>query len=129
MEYVYFLSNTSLILRVINYVETMSFLKCASLTVIHQINGWVIRIKIPLGLSWAQDLNLKAFLSELGQAYNRHIHLDMVFWNLDMGESPVTVMGNYRVVIVSHGKPNLNRIEIFRQEFTRGLGYQPETFV
>lgn len=128
MEYVYFLGNASLILRVINYFETMTFLKSASLTVIHQINGWVIRIKIPLVLSSQEDCNIKAFLKELGTPYNPGVRLEMVFWSLDMGDSPVVVMRNYRVAIVSHGKPDLDRIEIFRKEFTRGLGYQPETF-
>ncbi|BAQ62764.1 hypothetical protein GM3708_3170 [Geminocystis sp. NIES-3708] len=128
MEYVYFLGNASLILRVINYFETMTFLKSASLTVIHQINGWVIRIKIPLVLSFQEDCNIKAFLTELGTPYNPGVRLEIVFWSLDMGDSPVRVMRNYRVAIVSHGKPDLDRIEIFRQEFTRGLGYQPETF-
>lgn len=127
MEYVYFLGNASLIFRVINYFETMTFLQCASLTVIHQTNGWVVRIKTPLTLSSQQDANIKAFLSEIGSQYNPGVRLDMVFWSLDIGESPVIVMGNYKVAIVSHGKPNFDRIEIFRQEFSRGLGYQPET--
>lgn len=127
MEYVYFLGNASLIFRVINYFETMTFLQCASLTVIHQTNGWVIRIKTPLVLSSQQDANIKAFLSEIGLQYNPGVRLDMVFWSLDIGESPVIVMGNYKVAIVSHGKPDFDRVEIFRQEFSRGLGYQPET--
>ncbi len=127
MEYVYFLSNASLILRVISYFETMTFLESASLTVIHQINGWVIRIKTPMVLLSQEDGNIKAFLSELGRQYNPSVRLDMLFRSLDIGDSPVKVMRDYRVAIVSHGKPDLNRIEIFRQEFSRGLGYQPET--
>lgn len=127
MEYVYFLSNASLILRVISYFETMTFLGSASLTVIHQINGWVIRIKTPMVLLSQEDGNIKAFLSELGRQYNPSVRLDMLFRSLDIGDSPVKVMRDYRVAIVSHGKPDLNRIEIFRQEFSRGLGYQPET--
>lgn len=127
MEYIYYLDKATLILRVISYFETMTFLQSASLTVIHQINGWVIRIKTPLVLSSSQDANLKAFLSELGVKYHLSVHLERVFWSLDMGDSPLTIMRNYRVAIVSHGKPNFDRIEIFRQEFSRGLGYQPET--
>jgi hypothetical protein len=127
MEYVYFLGNASLIFRVINYFEKMTFLQTASLTVIHQTNGWVIRIKTPIVLSSQQDANIKAFLSEIGSQYHPGVRLDIVFWSLDVGESPVIVMGNYKVAIVSHGKPDFDRVEIFRQEFSRGLGYQPET--
>ena len=127
MEYIYYLDKATLILRVISYFETMTFLQSACLTVIHQINGWVIRIKTPLVLSSSQDANLKAFLSELGVKYHPSVHLERVFWSLDMGDSPLTIMRNYRAAIVSHGKPNFDRIEIFRQEFSRGLGYQPET--
>lgn len=128
MEYIYYLEKASLIFRVISYFETMTFLQSASLTVIHQINGWVIRIKTPLLLSSQEDANLKAFLLELGVQYHASVRLEIVFWSLDMGDSPVTIMRNYRVAIISHGKPNFDRIEIFRQEFSRGLGYQPETF-
>jgi hypothetical protein len=127
MEYVYFLSNASVTLRIVNYFETMPFLSSASLTVIHQINGWIVRIRIPFFLSCQEDANVQAFLSELGTKFNVNMKLQMVFWNLDMGESVINVMRNYQVVIVSHGKPNFNRIQNFREEFSRGLGYQPET--
>ncbi|BAQ66456.1 hypothetical protein GM3709_3221 [Geminocystis sp. NIES-3709] len=127
MEYVYFLPNASLTLRVIDYVETMVFLKNASLTIIHQLNGWVVRIKTPYVLSKSEDVNIKAFLSELGMSFNLGVRLEMVFWSLDIGDSPIEVMRNYRVAIISHGRPNCSIIESFRQEFIKGLGYRPET--
>ncbi|WP_017296338.1 hypothetical protein [Geminocystis herdmanii] len=127
MEYVYFLPNASLTLRVVDYVENMAFLKGASLTILHQVNGWVVRIKTPYVLSPMDDTNVKAFLSELGTPFHVAVRLEMVFWSLDIGDSPIEVMRNYRVAIVSHGTPKSNAIESFRQEFIRGLGYRPET--
>ena len=51
----------------------------------------------------------------------------MVFWSLETGQSPIDVMSRYQVAIVSYGSPDSNDIEAFRQQFTRGLGYCPET--
>ena len=127
MEYIYFLANASLTLRVLNRLVNNQEFNHASVTVIHQINGWVIRIKIPKFLPKQQDGNLRAFLSELGVPYKTGVRMDMVFWSLDMGDSPVDVMRNYKVAIVSHGSPDLSDIEDFRQKISQGLGYRPET--
>jgi hypothetical protein len=43
------------------------------------------------------------------------------------GQSPVDVMRRYQVAVVSHGKPEKEEIEAFRQHFIRGLGYCPQT--
>ena len=46
---------------------------------------------------------------------------------LEAGESPIDVMLRYQVVVVSHGSPDKSEIEAFRHQFTKGLGYCPET--
>jgi hypothetical protein len=51
----------------------------------------------------------------------------MALWSLEAGQSPVDVMRRYQVAIVSHGNPEREEIETFRQQFVRGLGYCPET--
>jgi hypothetical protein len=55
------------------------------------------------------------------------MRLQMVFWSLETGQSPIDVMRRYQVAIVSHGTPDQQDIEAFRQQFTKGLGYCPET--
>ncbi|BFM38298.1 hypothetical protein [Synechocystis sp. LKSZ1] len=126
-EYLFWLANASLTLRVIHYLCQAKTFQVESLTVIHQINGWVIRLKVT-GLASAQTAgDLWAFLSEHGVPYQRDIRLQLAFWNLDLGESPLMVMRRYQLAIVSHGSPDWNDIEIFREEFKRGLGYCPET--
>lgn len=127
MEYLYFLPNATLILRIIYHLEKTSYLSGASITVIHQINGWVIRIQLPCHLNAQHYGDFKAFLDELGISYNPGVRLEMVFWCLDMGDSPIEVMRNYQIAIVSHGLPDSSDIEAFREQFTRGLGYRPET--
>lgn len=127
MEYLYFLANASLTLRTIDYLRSMGHASGASLTVIHQIDGWIVKIRFPRSLSPQYHGNFRAFMNELGIAYEPEMRLKMVFWSLETGQSPVEVMRRYQIAIVSHGTPDTKDIEAFRQQFTRGLGYCPET--
>lgn len=127
MNYLYFLSNASLTLRIIEYLRYRQHLFPAAITVIHQIDGWIVRISVQRTPTPQQHGDFRAFMNELGIAYEPDIRLQMVFWSLDTGQSPIDVMRRYQVAIVSHGIPDANDIEAFRQQFTRGLGYCPET--
>ncbi len=127
MKYTYFLENASLTLRVLNYLVTMSPFLNVQVTVIHQTNGWIIRINIPYVISCEEDLNFRAFLSELGRVYKGDLKIDMVFCSLDMGDRPIDVMRIYQVAIVSHGSPDISDVEDFRQQISQGLGYCPQT--
>ncbi len=127
MDYIYFLANASLTLRVIEYLHRMNQLSVCSMTVIHRIDGWLIKVKFNPPLSSQQDGDFRAFMSELGISYEPEIRLQMVFWSLETGQSPIDVMRRYQVAVVSHGNPNKNDIEAFRKQFTKGLGYCPET--
>ena len=127
MDYLYFLANASLTLRVVEYLNSMPQLAVQSMTVIHQIDGWVIKIKTKRPLSPHQHGDLRAFMSELGFPYDPEIRLQMALWSLETGQSPIDVMRRYQVAVVSHGYPDKSDIEAFRQQFTMGLGYCPET--
>ncbi|MGK7873433.1 MAG: hypothetical protein AB4426_09000 [Xenococcaceae cyanobacterium] len=127
MDYLYFLANASLTLRVIEYLHTMNYLSVCSMTVIHQIDGWIVKVKFNQPLTPQQHGDFRAFMSELGITYKPEIRLQMVFWSLETGQSPIDVMRRYQVAVVSHGTPDSNDIEAFRKQFTRGLGYCPET--
>jgi hypothetical protein len=127
MDYIYFLANASLTLRVIEYLRMMSHLPLSSMTVIHQIDGWIVKVKYKQSLTSTQHGDFRAFMSELGISYDPETRLQMVFWSLETGQSLVEVMRRYQVAIVSHGSPDTKEIEAFRQQFTRGLGYCPET--
>ncbi|MBD1839246.1 hypothetical protein H6F78_08720 [Coleofasciculus sp. FACHB-64] len=127
MEYVYFLANASLTLRVVEYLHTMPQLPVRLMTVIHQIDGWVIKVKMSNHLNAQQDGDFRAFMNELGIPYEPAIRLQMALWSLETGQSPIDVMRRYQVAVVSHGSPDRSDIEAFRQQFTKGLGYCPET--
>ncbi|MEB3189072.1 MAG: hypothetical protein VKL42_01850 [Snowella sp.] len=127
MDYLFGLANASLTLRVIEYLRHTGPFALKSLTVVHQINGWIVRIRVARPLSPDEHGNFWAFLSELGVPYQPDIRLQMAFWSLDAGESAIQVMRHYQLAIVSHGMPDITDIEEFRQAFVRGLGYCPET--
>jgi hypothetical protein len=127
MDYLYFLANATLTVRVTEYLRRMEHLPNSSLTVIHQINGWIVKVKFESALEPRQHGNFRAFMGELGIPYQPEMRLQMVFWSLETGQSPLDVMRRYQVAIVSHGTPDVSDIEAFRQQFTRGLGYCPET--
>ena len=125
--YLYYLGNASLTLELIEYLRQKNDLCVNCLTTIHKMDGWVVSVNFDRCLTPEQHRDFTAFMSELGIPYDPEIRLRMVFWSLETGQSPVDVMRRYQIAIVSHGKPDVNDIEAFRQQFSRGLGYCPET--
>lgn len=129
MDYLYYLANASLTLRVVEYLHTYLQDNLKFLTVIHQIDGWVIRIKFNHPLPKPIGDNFRAYLSELGVPYNAGVRMQMALWSLETGQSAIQVMRRYQVAVVSHGSPEGEEVEEFRRQFVRGLGYCPETLV
>jgi hypothetical protein len=127
MDYLYFLANASLTLRVVEYLHSTPWLPVQFITVIHQIDGWVVKIKMNGPLTPHQHGDFRALMNELGIPYDPEIRLQMALWSLETGQSPIDVMRRYQVAVVSHGHPDKSDIEAFRQQFTMGLGYCPET--
>jgi hypothetical protein len=127
MEYIYYLTNASLTLRVVERLLGVSQLPLESITVIHQINGWIVKVKLHASVGQRAHHNFSAFLNEIGTAYEPGLRVRMALWGLEMGQSAVDVMRRYQVAVVSHGKPDRLEIEEFRQQFVTGLGYCPET--
>src|SRR6476469_8356974 len=121
MDYLYFLANASLTLRVVEFLHSMPQKPVKFITVIHQIDGWVVKVKMHKHLSLQQDGDFRAFLNELGISYEPTIRLQMALWSLETGQSPIDVMRRYQVAVVSHGSPDRSDIEAFRLQFTRGL--------
>jgi len=127
MEYIYYLANASLTLRIVEYLHGKPQMPVGFVTVIHQIDGWVVKVKMNSPLSSQQDGDFRAFLKELGISYEPPMRVNMALWSLEAGQSPIEVMRRYQVAVVSHGSPEREEIEAFRQQFVRGLGYCPET--
>lgn len=126
MEYLYYLANTSLTLRAVDHLRTQTQLPVRLVTVIHQIDGWIVKVKMSQSLTAKQHGDFRAFMSELGIPYEPNIRIKMALWGLETGQSPLSVMRRYQVAVVSHGQPNRDDIEAFRTQFVQGLGYCPE---
>ena len=107
----------------------MSHLPVKFITVVHQVDGWVILIKMnsPLNPQGAGDL--WAFLNELGTPYSPPRRLNIALWSLEAGEDRIDVMHRYQVVVVAHGRVQREEIEAFQQQMVSGLGYCPSTLV
>jgi len=126
MEYLYYLANTSLTLRVIDFLCSNDSLPVQFITVIHQIDGWIIKVKMCQYLTPQEHGDFRAFMQELGIPYEPDMRILMALWGLETGQSPLSVMRRYQVAVVSHGIPNREDVESFRTQFVRGLGYCPE---
>ncbi|MEM9119733.1 MAG: hypothetical protein AAF827_16690 [Cyanobacteria bacterium P01_D01_bin.6] len=127
MDYIYHLANASLTLRVVEHLLRTPELPLAWITVIHQIDGWVIKVRMQDLIEESIAEDFRAYLNELGITHEPNIRLRMALWALETGQSPVDVMRRYQVAVVSHGKPEREEIEAFRNQFVMGLGYCPET--
>ncbi|MEL6602447.1 MAG: hypothetical protein AAFP20_04375 [Cyanobacteria bacterium J06614_10] len=127
MEYLYYLANASLTLRVVERLLCVAQLPLEFITVIHQIDGWVVKVKLHDSATQQAQQNFLAFLTEIGTPYEPGFRVRMALWALEMGQSAVDVMRRYQVAVVSHGKPDRVEIEEFKEQFVTGLGYCPET--
>lgn len=127
MDYLYYLGNASLVLRVIQYFRSANTEPIKFMTVVHQLDGWVVRVCCSTQWSTHRLGDLQAYLSELGVAYQPNIRLRQVLTDLEYGYSPIEVMQRYQVAVITHGQPDLSEVEAFRQQFIEGLGYCPET--
>lgn len=98
----------------------------AFVTVIHQIDGWVVKVKMNSPLNSQQSGDFQAFLNELGIPYEPSVRVNMTLWSLQAGVPQIEVMRRYQVVVVSHGSPAPEEIKVFQQQFIKGLGYCPQ---
>lgn len=127
MEYLYYLANASLTLSLVKYLHRFPQIPVSFVTVINLLDGWVVNVKMKSPLNPQQDKDFRAFLNQLGIPYSPPERVSMALVNLAAGQSPLEVIHHYQVAVVSHGSPQCEEIEAFRQQFISGLGYCPET--
>jgi len=126
MQYLYQFANASLTLRLVEYLTTCPYIPSSVVTVISQIDGWVVNIKVKSSLNPQQDKNFQAVLNELGVVYSPSKLINLALMELETGATITQVMRRYQVAIVSHGVPKCDEIQLFRQHFIDGLGYCPQ---
>ena len=126
MEYLYYLENASLTLRIVEYLHNRPYIPIKFITVINQIDGWVVKIKMKWSFNLQQNGDFRAFLNELGTPYEPSKRINATLLSLESGHSAIDVMHCYQVVVVSHGNPNQEEIKAFQQQFIKGMGYCPK---
>lgn len=125
MEYLHCFANASLTLRLIEYLDHPT-LPLDFISVIHDVDRWIVRIKMQCPLTLEQDGDFWAFLNELGVPAHLPKQIQLALRELEAGKSLTQVMRRYRVVVISHGSPGREDIEDFRKQFIRGLGCCPQ---
>ena len=125
MDELFALDNGSLVLRLIQYLTQQTAVRLEFVSVIYQHDYWVVRIKNKPFCSRAQEKNMEAVLWELGEPLFPDTNLYQVLTELQIGRSPVAIMQDYTLSIVSHGQPNELEVELFRRNVSSKLGFHP----
>ena len=126
LEYIYSFSNTSCTLRVIKHLQNKYQSYLYSVAVINLIDRWLVKLSFKNSTPYRLVQNLQAFADEMGSAFQPSSKVLKVLSSLDRGELPTEVMNRYQVVIVAHGKPETEEIEIFRDRIVERLGFCPQ---
>ena len=125
-EDIYSFPNTSCTLRAIAYLRNRYQSYLDSVTAINLIDRWLVKLNLKNSTPYRLVKNLHAFLNEMGSVSEPSGKILEALASLDRGESPTDVMNRYQVVIVAHGKPETEEIEIFRDRIVERLGYCPQ---
>lgn len=114
MEYLYYLENASLALRIFDYLYVKSQMPVAKVTVIHQMNGWLVKVKMN-PVNSQQNRDILAYLNELGTPEEPSRRINIALVSLEAGHSAIDIMRRYQVVVVFHGIPTPEEIEVLRK--------------
>lgn len=125
-KYIYSFFNASSTLRVVEHLRNKHQSYLDSVAVVNLIDRWLVKISLNDAITPQLLQNLLAFFDEMGIVAQPPAKILHVFNSLEQGESPTTVMNRYQVVIVAHGEPETEEIEIFRDQIVDRLGYCPQ---
>lgn len=125
-EYIYSFPNASCTLRVIQHLRNYYQSYLDSVAVINLIDRWLVKVNLKDSIPDQLTKNLLAFFDEMGVISQPSTKILNALASLEQGESPTVVMNCYQVVIVAHGEPETEEIEIFRDQIVHRLGYCPQ---
>jgi hypothetical protein len=124
--YIYSFPNASFTLIIIEHLRHNYQSVLDSVVVINLIDRWLVKVSFLKTISQTSIKNLQAFFNEMGIVFEPSDKVMDALISLEAGESPTVVMNRYSVVIVVHGKPETEEIEIFRDQIVDRLGYCPQ---
>jgi hypothetical protein len=127
VDYLYQFGKASLVLRTVHYLRSDDAPPIQFITVLHQLEGWIVRIKPESTWPLKTQVDFQSFMGELGIVYRPTERIERVLNELEAGKPPVDIMKRYHIPVIDHGPPQVNEIEVFREQFIQGLGYCPET--
>ena len=110
------IKNASLVLRLIDHLMNHSSISLRFLTVLYLDHSWIVRLRTE-PMSQDEEENLESFLWEIGDPCHLFPPLSQVLMDLELGHSPVDVMHQYGVPVISHGEPDAREVQIFQREF------------
>ena len=125
-ERIYSFPNASCTLRVIQHLHNHYQSYLDSVAVINLIDRWLVKVNLKDSITDRSEKNLLAFFDEMGVTSQPSTKILNALASLEQGESPTAVMNRYQVVIVAHGEPETEEIEIFRDQIVHRLGYCPQ---
>lgn len=128
-KYLYSFPNATLTLKVIEYLSDRYQIELKSVAVINLIDCWLVKIHLQDSIGINLVKNLQAVLQELGFPYQPSPLLKRALTELENGVSPIKIMNQYRIVIVTSGKPDKTEIELFREQIVERLGYYPQNMI
>ncbi len=124
MDFLYRIATASLVLRLMHRLID-SPLPIEFVTVLLNDDHWIIRVKGPEGIPAHKKGDFEAFLDECGCSYQPNVRIQNVLEDLEHGQSALEAMQQYQVVVLVHGMPNLEEVQIFQKSFTMGIGSCP----
>ena len=128
-EYIYSFPNTSCTLRVIEHLQKQDRYYLDSVAVINLVDRWLVKLSLKRSTPDRIVHNIQAFFNEMGSISQVSGKIRSALTSLECGKSPTEVMNRYQIVVVAHGKPETEEIEIFRDRIVERLGYCPQNMV
>lgn len=121
------LSDASTVRDLLNRVHQRIDLGLLHITLLHDWEGWLLRIQARYSLTYEVLEGLEAIVQEHGEIAVLTTRFNLVFLQLDCGMEPLEVMQRYSVPVIFCGEVDLEELRVFCEELTQGLGFQPQS--
>ena len=132
IDWYYYFGKAGYVLKIIHSLQSLQQchgLNIQFMTILHQPQGWIIRIRPNQSWPIQSILDFQALLNEFGFTYKPNQHFRQIFDALEKGESLMDVMSRYCISAINHGQPRTDEILMFREKVIEGLGYCPDALM
>lgn len=130
IDWFYHFGKASYVLRIIDYLQAMKrrqSLQVEFITIVHQPQGWIVRIRPSQSWPLESILNIQALMNELGNPTEPNRYIRPVFNALEQGQSLSYVRNHYCISVIDHGLPKPGEVLTFCEQVISEFGYCPES--